>query len=443
MEDLRVQPHSLETEQSVLGGLLIDETAWERIEGVVSGEDFYRHDHQRVFAAAESLAAEKEPVDVLTVANRLGDQLEEIGGYAYLVHLVNITPTTANIEHYARTVANHARLRRLITVAGEVSQEAFDGANPLDLIDTATNRLSAIGQGISTEGFTDRRSSMRRFVDELDRLWQLRQKGETPGLPTGIERFDNRFGGLHRGNLIVVAGRPSMGKSALAHTWQLNQAKAGYKTAIISLEMTEWELDQRWVSQQSKIPVEQFGSANLGDDDWPKVIQATSAVANMPIYTLEQGTVTPSSVRRFARKLQQEHGLDVLYIDYLQLMKGDGRHDKRYGEIGEISRALKGLAMELNISVVLVSQLNRDVEHRTDKRPQMADLRESGDIEQDANVIIFPFRPAAYDDNEDPTEAELIVRKNRQGQTGFLRVRWLGQYTMFADGDWIYEGRAA
>lgn len=443
MDDLKVPPHSIEAEQSVLGGLMLDETAWERIEGIVGADDFYRHDHQRVFAAAESLAAEKQPVDMVTVAERLGDGLEEVGGYAYLAHLVHITPTTANIAHYARTVADNARLRRIITAAGEIGQAAFDGGDPRELIDTATTKLAALAAGVDTEGFNDRRSSMRRFVERLDELWQLRQKGETPGLPTGIERFDTRFGGLHRGNLIVVAGRPSMGKSALAHTWQLNQAKAGYKTAIVSMEMTEWELDQRWVSQQSKIPVEQFGSANLGDDDWPKVIQATSTVADLPIYTMEHGTVTPAQVRRFARKLQQEQGLDVLYIDYLQLMKGDGSHDKRYGEIGEISRALKGLAMELNIPVVLVSQLNRDVEHRTDKRPKMADLRESGDIEQDANVIIFPFRPAAYEEDADPTEAELIVRKNRQGQTGFLRVRWLGQYTMFADAEWRYEGHAA
>jgi replicative DNA helicase len=443
MEDLKVPPHSIETEQSVLGGLMMDETAWERIEGLVAVEDFYRHDHQSIFAAAESLAAEKQPVDMVTVAERLGGDLDDIGGHAYLAHLVHITPTTANIAHYARTVADNARLRRIITAAGEIGQAAFDGGDPGDLIDTATTKLAALAVGVGTEGFTDRRSSMRRFVENLDELWQLRQQGETPGLPTGLDRFDRRFGGLHRGNLIVVAGRPSMGKSALAHSWQLNQAKAGYKTAIISLEMTEWELDQRWVSQQSKIPVEQFGSANLGDDDWPKVIQATSTVAGLPIYTLEQGTITPSQVRRFARQLQQDQGLDALYVDYLQLMKCEGRHDKRSGEIGEISRALKGLAMELNIPVVLVSQLNRDVEHRTDKRPQMADLRESGDIEQDANVIIFPFRPAAYDDSEDPTEAELIVRKNRQGQTGFLRVRWLGQYTMFADAEFRYEGHAA
>lgn len=443
MDAAKIPPHSIETEQSVLGGLLMDASAWERIDGLVTAEDFYRYDHQRIFGAATELAAEKEPVDLVTVAQRLGSDLEDVGGQSYLAHLVNVTPTTANIEHYARSVANYARLRNLIMTCGEIAGEAFEATDPQELIDTATNRLAGLAQGLETGGFKDRQTSMRRFVDELDRLWQLRQTGETPGIPTGIDRFDRRFGGLHRGNLIVVAGRPSMGKSALAHTWQLNQAKAGYRTAIVSLEMTDWELDQRWMAQQSRLPVEKYGNADFNDEEWQKNISATSVIAQLPIYTLDQDFITPAKIRRHARKLQREQGLDVLYVDYLQLVKADGRHDKRYSEIGEISRALKGLAMELNIPVVLVSQLNREVEQRADKRPLMADLRESGDVEQDANVIVFPFRPAAYDEDADPTEAELIVRKNRQGQTGFLRVRWLGQYTMFADAEFRYEGHAA
>lgn len=437
---MRIPPHSLEAEQSLLGGLMLDENAWYRIEGLLSADDFYRCDHQLTFAAIAALAAEKRPMDIAAVADRLGDSLDEVGGYAYLAHLNNVTPTSANIEHYAQVIADHARKRQAISTLNEQLEAAYQAESANAVIDATTTALSRI-ESVGDAGYMDRAQGLSGFLDHLDETWQQRQEGKLPGVPTGLERFDRKFGGLHGGDLIVLAGRPSMGKSAMAHTWQFNQAQRGYTTAIHSLEMPDQQLNQRWIAMLSGVPVGRIKNAELDEGEWRRVVKAHSELIELPMNSHDK-PVTPAQITRQARRLQQSVGLDVLYIDYLQIVRPDFG-ESREQQVSSMSRAFKDLAMMLGIPVVLVAQLNRGLEHRADKRPLMADLRESGQIEQDADVIAFLYRDAVYNDEADPTDAEVIVRKNRQGEPGMTRFRFLEERTMFANAEWRYEGEAA
>lgn len=438
---MQTPPHSLEAEQSVIGGLLLDPEAWFRIEGLVVPEDFYRYDHQQVFAAVSGLARENQPIDIVTVSERLADKLEEVGGHGFLASLLNNTPTTANIEHYAKTVADHARKRRVISTLNEQLAEAYQpGSTANDLIDSTSNALSMI-ESTGDAGYIDRETGLRGFVDELDYVWQLHQNGELPGIPTGIERYDRKFGGLHRGDLVVLAARPSMGKSSLVQSWQLNQGKFGYTTAIHSLEMPDKQLNQRWMAMLSGVPAENIKRGALSDDDWPRLVQAQGRLAKLPIHSYDK-PVTASQIARQARRLQKDSGLDVLYVDYLLLVTPEDG-DSREQQVSSMSRAFKRIAMELDIPVVLLTQLNRSCEKREDKRPMLSDLRDSGAVEQDADVVMFLYRDGMYHEQTPKSEAELIVRKNRQGDTGVGRLRFLEQTTMFADAEDRYREDAA
>lgn len=431
---MKVPPHSIEAEQAVLGGILIDPEAYARVSWLVP-QDFYRHDHQQIFRAIESLP-DGTPADIVTVTSQI-DDLEEVGGQGYIAHLANVTPTTANIIHYAKTVRERAALRAVIGVASEISDSAFEAETASEVIDDAEKRILEVGRGVQgdDEGYADFRASLRETLDNLDATYQARIRGETTGIMTGVDSFDRRFGGLHAGDLIIIAGRPSMGKSALAQTWMRSIAEQEKSVAIHSVEMPHEQLNHRWLSQYSGVPVDRFRNANFADDDWPKVTNAMGRLSQLQgyLHVHDRSNITPAKVTRLARRLKAETGLSMLVIDYLQILDSDQTNNERRHQIDEMTRAFKNLAIELSIPVVLISQLSRAVEQRQDKRPMLSDLRESGGIEQDADMVLFPYRPAYYGEDAAPGLAELHVAKQRQGPTGYIECAFVEERAMFTD----------
>ena len=433
MTDMPMQ--NIEAEQSVLGGLLLDAGAWSRVSWLAP-EDFARHDHQRVFEAIRQLPTGTPP-DIITVADQLGAELEEVGGQGYLVTLVNQTPTSANIAHYAQLVRDKAVLRRVIQVAGEVVEVARSGEPAAEVVDQAERRFLEVSRGYqgSDEGYVGILPSLRETVAQLTEAHQARQEGRTIGLETGVTAFDNYFGGLHRGDLIIVAGRPSMGKSALAHTWGRHIAEAAGIVGFHSAEQPRQQILHRWLAQLAKVPVDRFRTANFTEDQWSHVTRAMERIKGLDrrLYIHDQSAMRPGAIARHARRMKADQGLDLVVVDYLQNLQADERRDSRRLELEEMSRSFKDLAKELDVPVVAISQLSRACEQRNDKRPLMSDLREAGGLEQDADLIVFPYRPAYYGEDAPPGMAELRVVKNRQGPTGFVECAFVEEQTLFAD----------
>lgn len=427
----------MEAEQSLLGGLMLAHHAWDQVADVVSADDFYRNDHRLIFSAIDTLMERDQPPDAVTVSEHLERQgeLATAGGLDYLAQLVQDTPSAANIRAYAQIVRERAMLRGLIEIGGNIAASAHDseGRTVEELVDLAEQQVFDIadrGQR-SGQGFKPLKEVVSQTVDRLDIL--SRSEGQITGIPTGFTEMDEKTAGLQRGDLIVIAGRPSMGKTSLALNIAENAA-IGHQipTAIFSMEMSAEQLSFRMIGSIGRVSQTHLKTGNLTDDDWARVNSAVSMMSNAPIFIDDAPSLTPTEVRARARRLKRRHDLGLIIVDYLQLMQVAGTKENRATEISEISRSLKALAREVNVAVIALSQLNRSVEQRTDKRPVMSDLRESGAIEQDADVIFFIYRDEVYDrDTPRKGIADIIIGKQRNGPTGEFRLTFMGEFTKF------------
>ena len=434
---LKVAPHSIEAEQSVLGGLMLDNEAWDQVSDIVSEDDFYRHDHRMIFRAVAELGRLAKPFDVITLSEWMQDVgiLDKAGGLAYLGALAKNTPSAANIKAYAQIVRERAVLRQLAQAGVEISESVYNkGArNSEELLDDAERLVFNIAdQGArGRRGFSPLKDLLVKAVDRIDTLFHL--DNPITGVPTGYADFDERTSGLQASDLIIVAGRPSMGKTSFAMNIVEHAAiKNKTPVAVFSMEMPGEQLAMRMMSSLGRIDQHRVRTGKLSDDDWPRLTSAVSLLAEAPIFIDDSPALTPNEVRARARRLAREHGLGLIVIDYLQLMQVGGTKENRVNEISEISRSLKSLAKELKVPVIALSQLNRSLEQRPNKRPVMSDLRESGAIEQDADLIVFIYRDEVYnEDSPDKGTAEIIVSKQRNGPIGTTRLTFLGQYTRF------------
>ena len=434
-------PHSVEAEQSVLGALLIDATTWEQVADAVSAEDFYRPDHRLIYEALAELINVGRPGDVVTVSEHLErrGRLADAGGLAYLGTLARDTPTAANARAYANIVRERALLRRLIEAGHAIVASVFsdEGLAVRDLVDRAEARVFEIAeQGAHSRGGARKVSALLpELIDKIDE-WHS-HPDKLRGLATGFTDFDNKTGGLRPGDLVIVAGRPSMGKTTLA----VNMAEyaavspdSKSSVAIFSMEMPAEQLVTRMLASIGHVPLNSIRSGRISDDDWVRITAATSQLSEAKIFIDESPALTPTDLRARARRLKREHGLHLVVVDYLQLMQVPGTKENRATEIAEISRGLKSLAKELQVPVIALSQLNRAVEQRNEKKPVMSDLRESGSLEQDADMILLIYRDEVYDKNTTKKGmAEIDLAKHRNGETGTFLLTFQGQYARFVN----------
>ncbi len=432
----KLQPHNIEAEESVLGSLLIDPDAIIRISTFLKPVDFYVERHNWVCEAILDLHERRQPADLVTLSDELErrNQLDEIGGAAYLTGLMNVTPTSIHVEFYARIVERTAVLRRLIDAAGKIAQLAYQDTEDVEEV---VDRAEEIIFGISERRVDRDLRPIRHILDDYyDRVEYLQQhQGEIIGIPTGLADLDKLLGGLQRSDMIVMAGRPGMGKTSLALSVALQSARRWQKrVALFSLEMSDEQLVQRLVSAETGIDSQRLRLGNIKADEWPTFYQAIRLLSETSVFIDDTPAISALELRTKARRLHAEHGLDLLIVDYLQLMRGGSRNENRQQEISFISRSIKSLARELNIPILALSQLSRQVESRHDKRPMLSDLRESGSIEQDADVVLFIYRDDVYNpDTEFPNIAEIIVGKHRSGPTGIFSVYFKKHLAQFVD----------
>jgi replicative DNA helicase len=436
---LRIPPHSLEAEASVLGGLLLDNSAWDRVGDVLIDNDFYRYEHRHVFGAISTLINGSRPADVITVYEHLQSlgKAEEVGGLAYLNSLAQYVPGATNIRRYAEIVRERSILRKLVSASDEIATSAFStqGREVAKILDEAEQKIFSIGEEGSRmkQGFQRMESLV---VELLDRVEEMSQNpNDITGVPTGFYDFDRMTSGLQAGDLIILAARPSMGKTALAINIAEHVAvNEGLPVAVFSMEMGASQLAIRIVGSIGRIDQGRLRTGKLNPDEWPRLTESIEKLRNVSLHIDETPGLTPSELRANARRLARQCGkLGLIVVDYLQLMSGSSSDgENRATEIGEISRGLKMLAKELQCPVIALSQLNRSVETRTDKRPMMSDLRESGAIEQDADVIMFIYRDDYYNkDSKEPGVAEVIIGKQRNGPTGTVKLAFLKPITKF------------
>lgn len=445
LDNLKRPPHSLEAEQAILGGILLDNQAWDKVSHVLCEEDFYRAGHRVLYRVIRELSQKEQPFDVITIMEALKSLqlLDEAGGEVYLFELANNTPSVANIVAYAKIVREKSVQRQLISVANEIADAAYnpEGREVSDLLDVAETKVFAIAEQTGSEGGPEAiKSVLVKTVERIDELYH--STDAITGVTTGLSDFDEMTSGLQASDLVIVAGRPSMGKTTLVMNMAETVAIKEKKPVIVfSMEMPADSLAMRMMSSLGRIEQHRLRSGKLKDEDWPRVTSAVHMLSETPLFIDDQAGLSPSEMRARARRIAKEQGpLGLIVVDYLQLMKVPGfKVENRTAEISEISRSLKALAKELNVPVVALSQLNRSLEQRQDKRPVMSDLRESGAIEQDADLIVFIYRDEVY--NEDSPEkgvAELIIAKQRNGPIGKVRAAFLGKYTRFED--LSYEG---
>jgi replicative DNA helicase len=443
LEAARTPPHSIEAEQSVLGGLLLDNSAWDRIGDVVSEADFYRADHRLIFQHIAQLVERNRPADALTVAESLerGGKLAEAGGQAYIGMLALNTPSAANIRRYAEIVRERSILRTLAAVGTSIADSAYtpSSKDAQVLIDEAEALVFQIAEaGAKTrQGFSEIAPLLAETVSRIDMLYSRENKTDVIGLPTGFVDLDRMTSGLHPGEMVVIAGRPSMGKTALAMNIAENAALDSKKpVAVFSMEMSGPQLAMRMIGSVGRLDQHQLRTGTFKAEDWPRLVEAVGKLNDSQIHIDDTAGLNVLEVRSRARRLHRQcGGLALIVVDYLQLMSGTasgGRDENRATEIAEISRSLKGIAKELKLPVIALSQLNRSVDSRQDKRPMMSDLRESGAIEQDADVILFIYRDEVYNpDSPRKGIAEIIVAKQRNGPVGKVDLTFLGRHTRF------------
>ncbi|MGE0029944.1 MAG: replicative DNA helicase [Steroidobacteraceae bacterium] len=436
-DEVRTPPHSVEAEQAVLGGLMLDANAWDAVADIVTAGDFYRRDHRLIFEAIAEVAETRGSCDAVTVSEYLErkGRLEEIGGLAYLGTIARDTPSASNVRAYAEIIRERSILRQLVAAGGEIAAAATDsrGRPASELVDEAERRVFEIAERGSRgkSGFIAIRDVLPQTIDRLDLLHQT--PGEIRGVPSGFTQLDKKTTGFQAGDLVVIAGRPSMGKTTLAVNIAENAAIAkGVPAAIFSMEMSAEQLTLRLISSLGRVNQSHLRTGNFSEEDWSRIQGAMAQLSNAPLYVDETPALTPTEVRARARRLKRERGLGLIVVDYLQLMQVSGTKENRATEISEISRSLKALAKELQVPVIALSQLNRAVEQRTDKKPVMSDLRESGAIEQDSDVILLIYREEVYDPNTTRRGvADIIIAKQRNGPVGEIQLTFLGEYTRF------------
>src|SRR5699024_4892864 len=438
MAETKLPPHSIEAEQSVIGGLLLSERAWDEVADRVNEQDFYREDHRLMFRGAADLADTGQPRDIVTLTEwlRSRDLLERAGGATYLGNLVTEIPGAANIRAYADIVREHSIMRQLIHAGDLITRMGFDGEGrtAAELLETAETEIFAIAERgrRGGEGPAALNAVLAQAVERIEKLFE--NQGEFSGLPTGLQRFDEMTNGLQPADLIILAGRPSMGKTSLAMNMVENVAiKEKVPAAVFSLEMSAEQLAIRMISSWGRVDQSRLRNGDLTEEDWPKVTSAIGIMnQNAQLFIDDTPALSPSELRARARRLKREHDIGLVVVDYLQLMQVPGTKENRTNEISEISRNLKALAKELDVPVIALSQLNRQVEQRDNKRPRMSDLRESGGIEQDADLILFIYRDEVYnEDSDDKGVAEIIIGKQRNGPLGTARTAFLSHFTRF------------
>ena len=434
---LKIPPHSIEAEQAILGGLFLDPNAWTKVSERLRDDDFYRRDHQIIYNAVSKLDAEGHPFDLVTVAEWLENNqiLDDAGGLGYLSALADNTPGASNITAYADIVRKRSILRQLIKATNEISDSVFNpmGRSSNEILDFAESSIFQIAEQES-RGRKNYNAIKDLLVSTLDRIDELYQKkSHITGIGTGYTDFDRQTAGLQNSDLVIVAGRPSMGKTAFAVNLAEHAIiKDKLSVAIFSMEMSGEQLSMRMMSSLGRIDQHKVRTGKLDDEDWPRLTSAVEILKDAKLFIDDTPALTPVELRSRCRRLTREHGLDMVIVDYLQLMQVPGTKENRATEISEISRSLKAMAKELNIPVIALSQLNRSLEQRPNKRPVMSDLRESGAIEQDADVIVFIYRDEVYDE-ESPSKgiAEIIIGKQRNGPIGTVKLSFLGRYTRF------------
>jgi replicative DNA helicase len=436
-DEARTPPHSVEAEQAVLGGLMLDANAWDAVADVISAADFYRRDHRLIFEAIAEVAEIRGTPDVVTITEHLErkGRLEEVGGQPYVLTIARDTPSAANVRAYADIIRERSILRQLAAAGAEIAASSIDsrGRPASELVDEAERRVFQIAERGSRgrSGFVAVRDILPQTIDRLDTLHQ--NPGEIRGVPTGFTLLDRKTAGLQPGDLVVIAGRPSMGKSTLAVNIAESAAIArGVPAAIFTMEMSSEQMTLRMISSLGRVNQGHLRTGNFTDEDWSRIQGAMAQLSGAPIYLDESPALTPTELRARARRLKRERGLGLVIVDYLQLMQVPGTKENRATEISEISRSLKALAKELHVPVIAISQLNRAVEQRTDKKPVMSDLRESGAIEQDADLILLIYREEVYDQNTTRRGiADIIIAKQRNGPIGEIQLTFLGEYTRF------------
>ncbi len=438
-ENLKVPPHSIEAEQAVLGGLMLDNEAWDTVTERLTEGDFYRKDHRLIFRSIESLVRDEKPCDVVTLSEWLdsNNYLDQAGGLSYLATLAENTPSSANIATYSNIVRERSVLRQMIRAGTEICNSGYnpEGRKAEDILDEAERKVFEIAeqQSRGRKGYVDIKRLLTGALERIDQLYHS-DSGIT-GVSTGFADLDGKTSGLQKSDLVIVAGRPSMGKTAFAINIAEHVAIAGQlPVAVFSMEMPGEQLVIRMLSSLARIDQHRVRTGQLTDDDWPRLSSSVGILENAKLFIDDTPALTPGELRTRCRRIAREHGLGLIVIDYLQLMQTSGSSENRATEISEISRGLKSLAKELNVPVIALSQLNRSLEQRPNKRPVMSDLRESGAIEQDADVIIFIYRDEVYDEESvDKGVAEIIIGKQRNGPIGKVRLAFLGTYTKFED----------
>ena len=436
-------PSGREAEEAVLGSLLIDTDAVIKVASFLRADDFYSEKNGWVYQAILDLHERRQPADFVTVCEELGsrNQLQEVGGDAYITDLINAVPTAIHIEHYAHIVERKAVLRRLITAAGQIAQLAYDESREVDeVVDEAEQIVFNVSERRIRHDLVPMQQIMGDVVDRIDYL--ARHRGEVLGVPTGFKLLDKILGGLQKSDLIILAARPSAGKTSLALNVAANAAKRyGQRVAFFSLEMSAEQLVQRLLSSETGIDQQRLRLGDVHDDEWPILMEAAGVLANTHLFIDDSPAVSALEMRTKARRLHAEHGLDVIVVDYLQLMRGQAtRNENRVQEISYITRSLKELAREMKVPVLALSQLSRAVEQRADKKPILSDLRESGSIEQDADIVLFVHREDMYDENtERKNIADIMVAKHRNGPVGTVSLYFHKELTQFRDLEMVRE----
>ena len=435
---LKIPPHSIEAEQAVLGGVLLNNNVWEHVTERVSEDDFYRKDHRVIFQAISSLDDDGQPYDVVTVAEWLDShqQLDDAGGLTYLAAVAERTPGVSNVDAYADIIRRRSVLRQLIQATNKISKNVFnpEGRTNEQILDLAEQTVFEIAERES-KGRRTYDSIKDLLVNAMDKIDELfHRDSPITGVATGFDKLDELTAGLQPSDLIIIAGRPSMGKTALAiNIAEHAVIKDKLAVVVFSMEMPGSSLAMRMMSSLGRIDQHKIRTGKLEDEDWPRLTSAVEILKDARLFVDDTPALTPSEIRARCRRIYREHGgLDLVIVDYLQLMQVAGSSENRTTEISEISRSLKAMAKELNVPVIAISQLNRSLEQRQDKRPVMSDLRESGALEQDADLIVFIYRDVVYDENtEDKYKAEIIIAKQRNGPIGKIILTFLGQYTKF------------
>ncbi|NLB43087.1 MAG: replicative DNA helicase, partial [Clostridiales bacterium] len=426
----------LDAEQSVLGSMLLDKEAVAAASEVLQGEDFYSDAHKEIYEAILDNYEQGKPVDLVTLAEALRQRgsLEAVGGGTYISDLSMSVPSTANIRYYVSIIEEKSILRKLIGASNEIIKESYEASEDMDIIiDHAEKKIFDISQKKNKQSYESIKTILLETYSKIEEM--SKNKGKITGVPTGFRDFDMRTSGLNPSDFVLIAARPSMGKTSFAMNIAQNAA-VRYKVpvAIFSLEMAKDQLAQRMLSSEANVELQKIRTGDLAEEDWVKLVNAATPLSQAPIFIDDTPGVTAMEVRSKARRLKMEHNIGMVVIDYLQLMSGRGKTESRQQEVSEISRSLKALARELQVPVVALSQLSRGPEARQDHRPMLSDLRDSGAIEQDADLVVFLYRDEYYNpDTEQQNIAEAIIAKQRNGPTGTVELVWLGQYTKFAN----------